>query len=241
MARSQPPNGAAVRVAGYYNRVGGYIDSPASVRSGGVVRPDPSRLEENINTGDRYGIRAAVRLNPSAKLILTPRFYYQKTEMDGWNRIDDFNILANPFTTSRPPVTFTDRELFVQIKEPFTDEFLLGDVTLGYDFGGATLTSITSYTKRDVLVVRDAGALTASITGGTIALPEPVYSIDAPLDDKTDAKVWTEEIRLSGATDKLKLAWTFLFSEHARALVGLSHEPELNRFGGGNVQLQAIF
>ena len=35
----------------------------------------------------------------------------------------------------------------------------------------AALTSITSYTHRDILVVRDAGALTASITGGSIGLP----------------------------------------------------------------------
>ncbi len=196
---------AAIRVAGYYTHLAGYMDSPATTRtSDGSIRPDLGNLDTDVNSGDRYGVRAAVKIVPNERFSITPRLIYQKIEMDGWNRIDDFNILANPFTTSRPAVSLGDRELFAQIKEPFTDEFLLGDVTLGYDFGSATLTSITSYTKRDVLVVRDAGALTASITGGTIALPEPVYSIDAPLDDKTDAKVWTEEIRLSGATDKLK-------------------------------------
>ena len=196
---------AAIRVAGYYTHLAGYMDTPATTRtSDGSIRPDPGNLVTDVNSGDRYGVRAAVKIAPNERFTITPRLIYQKVEMDGWNRIDDFNILANPFTTSRTPVTLGERELFAQIKEPFTDEFLLGDVTLGYDFGSATLTSITSYTKRDVLVVRDAGALTASITGGTIALPEPVYSIDAPLDDKTDAKVWTEEIRVSGATDKLK-------------------------------------
>jgi hypothetical protein len=44
-----------------------------------------------------------------------------------------------------------------------------------------------------------------------------------------------------GSVDKLKLSWTFLFSQEARMLLGLSHEPEPNRFGGGNLQLQAIF
>jgi iron complex outermembrane receptor protein len=195
---------AAVRVAGYYNRVGGYIDSPASVRSGGVVRPDPSRLEENINTGDRYGIRAAVRLNPSAKLILTPRFYYQKTEMDGWNRIDAFNILANPYTTTRPAVTLGDRQLYAQIGEPYSDEFILGDLSLSYLIGSVTLTSVTSFNHRDVLVVRDAGALTASITGGSLGLGENVYSLDAPLDDATTAKSWAQEIRFSGLRGRLQ-------------------------------------
>ena len=47
------------------------------------------------------------------------------------------------------------------------------------------LTSITSYSYRDILVVRDAGALTSSITGGSIGQPEQVYTLDAPLDDAT--------------------------------------------------------
>jgi hypothetical protein len=45
----------------------------------------------------------------------------------------------------------------------------------------------------------------------------------------------------AGGVDKVKLAWTFLFSQEARMLLGLSHEPEASRFGGGNLQLQAIF
>jgi iron complex outermembrane receptor protein len=195
---------AALRVAGYYNRIAGYIDSPASTRSGGVVRPDPSRMEEDLNGGDRYGVRAAVRLTPSSKLILTPRFYYQKIELDGWNRIDDFNILANPYTTSRPPVNLGDRQLYAQIGEPYSDEFILGDLSLSYLIGTVTLTSITSFNHRDVLVVRDAGALTSSITGGSVGLGENIYSLDAPLDDATTAKSWSQEIRFSGLRGRLQ-------------------------------------
>ena len=47
--------------------------------------------------------------------------------MDGWNRIDDFNILANPYTTTRPAVTLGERRQFTQIEEPFTDDFVLAD------------------------------------------------------------------------------------------------------------------
>jgi iron complex outermembrane receptor protein len=125
--------------------------------------------------------------------------------MNGWNRIDDFNILANPFTTTRPAVDLGDREQFIQLDETFTDEFLLGDLNLEYEFGGATLTSITSFTDRDVLVIRDATALTASITGGSIGLPESVYRIDAPLYDATQARNFTEELRLSG--ERAGLQW----------------------------------
>jgi iron complex outermembrane receptor protein len=237
-------NSAAVRVAGYYTHLAGYMDTPGVTRtSNGAIRPDPGNLVTDVNSGDRFGVRAAVRIQPSDRFNITPRLVYQKVEMDGWNRIDDYNILANPFTTSRPAVAFTDREQFVQIEEPFTDEFLLGDLTLGYDFGTATLTSITSYTNRDVLVVRDAGALTSSITGGTpLALPENVYSLNSPLDDATDAKVWTEEVRVSAASERLKwLAGGFYSSttrDYGQSLLVSGFEdltgiPTAGRFGAG--------
>jgi len=179
---------AALRVSAYYNRLAGYMDA---------VQPDHS-VKEDVNTGDRFGVRAAVRIAPNDRLTITPRFFYQKVEMDGWNRIDDFNILANPYTTTRPPVQLGERQLFTQIGEPYTDEFVLGDLNLSYRFGTVTLTSITSYTHRDVLVVRDAGALTSSITGGSQGFGPSVYTLDAPLDDATTAKAWTQELRFSG-------------------------------------------
>jgi iron complex outermembrane receptor protein len=182
---------AALRVASYYTRIAGYMDA---------VQPGLD-VKEDVNTGDRTGVRAAVSMAPNDRLTVTPRLVYQKVEMDGWNRIDAFNILANPFTTTRPAVTLGKRELFTQIDEPFTDDFLLGDLNIQLDFGNASLTSITSYTNRDILVVRDAGALTSSITGGSIGLPESVYTLDSPLDDATTAQVWTQEVRLSGGRD----------------------------------------
>ena len=147
-----------------------------------------SASKEDVNSGDRTGVRAAVKIAPSDRFSITPRLVYQKVETDGWNRIDAYNILANPFTTTRPAVTLGEREQFTQIDEPFTDDFLLADLNINYDFGNVGLTSITSYTDRDVLVVRDATALTASITGGSIGLPENVYTLDAPLDDATDGQ-----------------------------------------------------
>jgi iron complex outermembrane receptor protein len=234
---------AALRVAGYYTRFAGYIDTPGTVRTAdGSIRPNPASSREDINTGDRIGVRAAVRIAPNEKLTLTPRLVYQKVEMDGWNRIDDFNILANPFTTTRPQVAFGERELFAQIDEPFSDDFLLGDLNIGYDFGSVALTSITSYTSRDVLVVRDAGALTSSITGGTIALPENIYSLDAPLDDATDASVWTQEIRVAGGNDSFDwVAGGFYASttrDYGQSLFvdgfeDLSGIPTAGRFGAG--------
>ncbi|HKC38924.1 MAG TPA: TonB-dependent receptor, partial [Gemmatimonadales bacterium] len=133
-----------------------------------------------------------------------PRLAYQRVKMDGWNRIDAFNILANPYTTTRQRIALGERQLFTQIEEPFTDNFLLADVNWKYSFGGVNLTSITSYTHRDILVVRDATALTGSVMGGSLGLSDRVYTLDAPLDDATKSKVWTQELRLTGASPKVR-------------------------------------
>jgi iron complex outermembrane recepter protein len=179
---------SALRIAGYHTGLAGHIDA---------VRPDFG-VDEDVNTGYRSGVRAAVKIAPDDRLTITPRVIYQKVKMDGWNRFDAFNILANPFTTTRPAVTLGEREEFAQLEEIFTDEFTLVDVNLTYDFGDLALTSITSYTNRDVLVIRDATTLTGSITGGSLGLPEPVYTLDSPLFDATKANVVTEEVRVSG-------------------------------------------
>ena len=160
-------------------------------------------MQEDVNDGFRTGVRAAFQIEPNDRLSMRPRILYQKVGMDGWNRIDMFNILANPYTTTRPAVTLGERQQFTQLEEKFTDDFFLGDFSLTYKFGDIDLTSVTSYVYRDVLVVRDATALTASISGGTIGLAENVYTLDAPLDDATKATVWTQEIRLSGTRGRI--------------------------------------
>jgi iron complex outermembrane receptor protein len=183
---------SALRVASYYDRIAGYIDS---------VQPDLS-VKDNVNDGFRTGVRGTARLGLNPRLFITPRLVYQRLQTDGWNRIDDFNILANPFTTTRPAVTLGGRRQFTQLEEKFTDDFVLGDVNIEYNFGNVLLTSITSYTYRDILVIRDAGALTSSITGGTIGLPENIYTLDSPLDDATKATVWTQELRFAGGGNR---------------------------------------
>ena len=196
---------AAFRIVGYSTRTGGYMDA---------TQPT-GRVDDDVNGVDRTGLRAALRLG-SERVSITPRLVYQQVKAEGWNRIDAFNILANPYTTTRPPVTLGERGQFTQTREPFTDKFLLADVNLQVTLGSMKLTSVTSYTHRDILVVRDAAALTASVTGGTIALPEAIYELDSPLDDATLSKVWTQEVRLSGAADRLRWVVGGFYSSNTR-------------------------
>jgi iron complex outermembrane receptor protein len=197
---------AAARMVVFYNRLPGYMDA---------VQPDLG-VRKNLNTGQRTGVRAAFLLQPNEQFSVVPRLVYQNVRTEGWNRIDAFNILANPYTTTRPAVTLGEREQFTQIPEPFTDRFAMGDLKLSYDAGGVNLTSVTAYTDRDILVVRDAGALTSSITGGSIGLPEDVYTLNAPLDDATRSKVFTQEVRLSGVAGPARWLVGGFFSKNTR-------------------------
>ncbi|MCU0989750.1 MAG: TonB-dependent receptor, partial [Xanthomonadales bacterium] len=198
---------AAVRVAAWYNDTPGWI---------AAHQPDGS-IHTDVNDGSVWGTRAALRFETANGLVITPRLVYQEVETDGWNRQDAYNILGNPYTTTRPAVTLGEHEQYTQIGEPFTDEFTLLDLNVEYEFAsGLVLNSITSYTDRDILVVRDAGALTSSITGGSIGLPEEVYTLDSPLNDATTASGWTQELRLSGETDAMTWVGGVFYSDFER-------------------------
>jgi iron complex outermembrane receptor protein len=187
---------AALRVTAFGSKFPGFIDA---------VQPNGS-VHHDVNDGDRAGFRAALLLQPTENLTITPRILYQDIAVHGFNRVDVFNILANPYTTTRPKVTLGDENQFTQIGEKFSDKFKLADITANLDLGAMTLTSISSYTDRNVLVVRDATALTGSITGGSIGLPANVYTLNAPLYDTTKVKLFTQEVRLASKNAE-KLDW----------------------------------
>jgi len=197
---------SAVRLVGYYTTLAGWTDA---------VQPDLS-VEDDVNDGFRTGGRVAFTFAPTDKLTITPRVHFQQVETNGWNLYDIYNILGNAFTTSRPAVTMQSREEFSQLQERFTDAFWIGDVNLRYDFGPVALTSITSYIDRDIDVVRDTTALTASFTGGTAGFPEPIYTLDSPLFDVTDLAVWTQELRLSGEQGRVQWLGGVFYSDIER-------------------------
>jgi iron complex outermembrane receptor protein len=64
--------------------------------------------------------------------------------------------------------------------------------------------------------VRDAGALTSSITGGSVGLPQNVYTLNAPLNDATEAKVWTQEVRLAGGKNRFHWVGGAFYSHNKR-------------------------
>jgi hypothetical protein len=62
----------------------------------------------------------------------------------------------------------------------------------------------------------DGGTRTASITGGSIGLPENVYTLDAPLYDATTAHTWSQEVRFSGGGEQFPWLAGLFFSHQDR-------------------------
>ncbi len=179
---------AAVRAVGYYTRYAGFIDALGP--AGG----------EDINTGERYGGRIALRLDTGEGFSITPRIVYQKIKANGFNRQEIFSLFANPFTTTRPPVQLGEREQFLLLREAFEDETLIADVVVEADLGAVAFTSVSSFTNRDILVSRDASALTGSVSVD-LGFPDAAVLLPSNLRDTTDLQTLTQEIRFASDYD----------------------------------------
>lgn len=176
----------AARAVGYYTKFGGFIDALT-----------PTGRRKDVNDGERYGGRLAITADLGG-ITITPRVVYQKIASNGFNRQEVFNLYANPFLTN--PVRFGPREQYLLLPEAFEDETFIADGTIKVPLASvAELTSVTSYTKRDILVSRDASALTGSVSvdlnlGGAANLP-------SNLRDTTKVDAFTQELRLSSTGD----------------------------------------
>ncbi len=183
-------DGAAFRAVGYYTRFGGFIDA---LREGGGVTQD-------VNSGERYGGRFALTLEPTEGLTITPRVIYQEVIANGNNRQEVFNLFANPFTTTRTPVTLGERQQFLLLNERFKDETMIADLVVNADLGTVAMTSVTSFTDRNILVSRDASALTGSVSVD-LGFPNVAVTIPSNLRDTTDLSQISQEVRFSSNND----------------------------------------
>ena len=142
---------------------------------------------ENVNDGHRTGGRLALHFETGG-LSITPRMLYQEISAGGFNRQEVYNLYANPFTTAaggRPPIQLGERQQHLLLDEAFEDRTYLADLNVSYDFGPVELTSVSSYIHRDILVSRDASALTGSVSVDLGFLPAGVL-LPSNLVDTTD-------------------------------------------------------
>jgi outer membrane receptor protein involved in Fe transport len=181
---------AALRVVGYSTQYAGYIDALG----------ENGRRKQDVNSGERTGGRIALRWEPTDALTITPRVIYQEIETDGFNRREQYNLFANPYTTTRPAITLGDREQFLLVDEAFEDETLIADIVIEHTGDYVDTTFVTSYTDREILVSRDASALTGSVSLD-LGFPDAGVLLPSNLRDTTDIEQTTYELRVASNGD----------------------------------------
>ena len=197
MVNAPLDNGGALRAVLYSTEYGGYIDAYG----------ENDAYNADVNTGSRDGARIAITFSPSDNLTITPRLIYQEIDADGYNRQEVFNLFANAYTTTRTPRTFKNREQHLMREEGYSDTTRLIDVVMEAGFDGYDLTFVGSSLERDIVVSRDATALTSSVWID-IGYPDAQALIPSNLIDTTDLEQTTAELRFSSNTDG-QLQWLF--------------------------------
>nr|WP_294848352.1 TonB-dependent receptor [uncultured Sphingomonas sp.] len=227
---------AAIRAVGYGTHFGGFIDA---------VGP---YSKKNVNDGSRVGGRVSILWEPTPELKITPRFVYQDVKAGGFNREDHYHFFDNQFTTGGN--TLGEREQYLLFREKFRDKTKLADLVVSYDFGPVELTSVSSRMRRNILVSRDASALTNSIYdsfalgyGGVDPVRGAALAayLESPsnLLDTTKLKQFTQEIRFASTGDG-PLQWVVggFYSKVKRQYQQLLPTPGSD--AAGNIILQML-
>lgn len=187
---------AALRMVAYGEKFGGFIDAIGP--AGG----------KNVNDGERFGGRISLLLEPTDGIKITPRLIYQDVKANGFNRAERYSLYYNPLINVNQ--VFSENTQYLQLREQFRDKTTLADLNVSIDLGETVqLTSVSSYINRDILVSRDASALTGSVYvsfAGAAAAAAGGARLPSNLVDTTELKQWTQELRLA-STGEGPLQW----------------------------------
>jgi outer membrane receptor protein involved in Fe transport len=167
---------------------GGSFSAPRGDVQGAAVAP----VHRNDNSADMESVRAALLIQPSERLSITPSIFYQRIHQ------------ANPDTYDNPPGTNAHYQPF-DIAEPFIDRFAVESLKITYDLGFADLTSATGATQRHRRQVQDSSELLQKFLADFAPLPGFDTSdggIGAGVMVETEpSHQFTQELRLASKSD----------------------------------------
>jgi iron complex outermembrane receptor protein len=171
---------AALRASGFYSRDGGYTDN---VMTG----------QGNVDRGEVYGGRADLLAKPTDALSLRLTAFAQDVRRDG-GRYATYSLAGVPVAG--------DLDQSHPLQEPFSTDFRLVSGTVEYDFGGAVLTSVTSYQTTETHARTDGSAVYAPILQMFYGTPATAVAIN----EMSRTRKFSEEVRLASASGK-RLEW----------------------------------
>jgi outer membrane receptor protein involved in Fe transport len=138
---------AALRLVGWSLTQAGWIDNKFAERTYAIDASNPnddftsdnaSRVEDNYNTIDTIGARAALRVNLGENWAITPQLMYQKTEQEGSWGDDSRDVLA------------TGDHAVAHFRDEFSDdEWYQAGLTIEGTVGGWDVVYSGNYLDRD--------------------------------------------------------------------------------------------
>jgi outer membrane receptor protein involved in Fe transport len=153
---------------------GGYINRD---------NPVTGQVTNDANSTNSLVARAALLLQATDDLTFKPAIFFQRISAQDrdfyWESVGPFNAEA-------------------QIPQPHNDTYILPSLDIGYDFGGFTLKSISSYFRRALDDTFDATSyeLSGLLPGNAITLPGyPDYLSRGYYQERQEN--WTQELRLA--------------------------------------------
>ena len=194
----------AIRLSGFSATDAGYIDNVLGTTifdnqfgTGlGGQKTNSAAVDDDANKVQWAGGRAAIRWLVNDNWTVTASANYQDLEADGYNDYD-------PSVGDLQTVKFN--------KEIRTDEWIQTSLVIEGDLGFAQLVSATSYYDRELFYANDTQSYAAYFHysfGIYYGYATYDFGLDPTgyLTNKTEADSFTQELRLSGSTDRFD--WT---------------------------------
>lgn len=171
---------AALRASAFYSRDGGYIDNLG-------------RGQKDVDAGKLYGGRVDLLLQPTDELSVRINGFAQNNRRDGV-RYSEFDFTGVPVNGS------LDQDH--SLEEPFSSDFRLASATIGYDFGTATLTSVTSYQSATATYTPDVTQILVPLLAQL-----GIVGVEAAGNTETsETKKFAQEVRIASPSSQ-SLEW----------------------------------
>jgi outer membrane receptor protein involved in Fe transport len=162
---------------------------------GNVADAPVTKVIKGANIERFSSARGSVLWKPSDQLSVTGTVMYQDIRADGYN---NFQLNPGGLAIYQP----------YDQQEPYFDYFKLSSLKVEYAFDGATLTSATSYWKRDVLQSTDSTEALQNINNVTHLVNGSYvpYFIQNLYEEEDPTTQFSEELRLT-STGTGALSW----------------------------------
>ena len=195
-------DGVAIRASGFYRSDEGFIDSIGnnpipSIQNPAVNIVDGSRVEKNLNGLETYGGRLSALFQPSDSFSVDLTALFQKIESDSSDAFEadpvTFSPLYGGLVASRYHPEFTEIDYRVY------------SATVDWDFGPATLQSVTSYGEFEEDFQRDYAIRLSLSQLLTLIFSDPVTAqppLSAILQQITATEKFTQEFRIVSRQDQ---------------------------------------